>query len=983
MLPFGLKTCLCMLLLMASIGVTGAGVMTRAKTRKIVLIAGSMTGHDKQTHEYEKSVILLKQLLDTAKNVKGIRTEVCFHGWPEDEKTLDDADAIIFVTDGSDRNEQDHPLFVGDRMKLIERQMKRGCGLMMFHWSTFAPVKYDKQITDWVGGYFDYETGPGANHWRSAIQTYTAPVSLGASQPVLNGVKPFTVEEEFYYKTRFHEEDKRATPVRLTKPPNESQEFPVAWAVQRADGGRGFGLTGGHFYKNWWLADYRKLILNAIVWTAGADVPAGGVDSTLDRPIKALILTGYHHPGHDWRQLTAALIQSLELDPRVSVDVTENIEDLATSKIDGYDTLVLNYCNWDKPGLSQAAKDGFVRYLKAGGGLSIIHFSNGAFNYTLPNKESDWKEYRTSICARDWMHDLPSGHDAFAPFHVTITNAKSPITAGLQPFDTADELYYKQVGDKPITVLAAAHSKDTGKDEPMAWIYSYGKARIFQTVLGHNADAVRHAAALIRRGAAWTARRDQISFDPPTSLIANAPFRNGSQWTVEQSLKLAGIAQAGTEAGEPIVDGHFGKALNARAGGAFAAPRAAYRTPPITVECWAKLHSKGNFNILVANENKSSATHWEMFSFAGSGLYTVYMPGMTPDHIRSSVDICDDKWHYLAMVYTAGRVKLFVDGKPTADQEITFNNGPSQAGELAFGSLVSRDLGCDGLIDDVRISQSALDIRSVPAAPLAVEDAVLSLWRFDSVDQGKFADIGRLNNAAVRPLAASAETEVNPVHSGTLPHINRKTSVDWLNVGNDKGGMRYSTLKQIDRSNVSKLQPAWTYHGGDASPGSTIECTPIIVEGVMYVTTAGLKIAALDAETGHEIWSYNPHSGGVNRGVAYWSDGKPNGQRRVLMGTPDGRLFSLDALTGTPDPAFGENGILDLRIGIERDIRGMAYGVTASPTVFENLVYVGFLVSEGQPGAPGDIRAFDVRTGKGVWRFHTVPRPSLTITSRR
>ena len=271
-----------------------------------------MTGHDKQTHEYEKSVILLKQLLDTAKNTRGIRTEACFHGWPEDEKTLDDADAIVFITDGSDRNEQDHPLFVGDRMKVIESQMRRGCGLMMFHWSTFAPVKYDREITEWVGGYFDYETGVVGNHWRSAIQTYTAPVIPCSAHPVLNGVKPFTVEEEFYYKIRFNEDDKRVLPVLLTQPPNEAQQFPVAWAVQRADGGRGFGLTGGHFYKNWWLADYRKLILNAVVWTAGVVVPDEGVDSTLDKPIKALILTGYHHPGHDWRQLTAALVQSLE-----------------------------------------------------------------------------------------------------------------------------------------------------------------------------------------------------------------------------------------------------------------------------------------------------------------------------------------------------------------------------------------------------------------------------------------------------------------------------------------------------------------------------------------------------------------------------------------------------------------------------------------------------------------------------------------------
>ena len=715
-----------------------------ARTHKIVLIAGSLIGHDKNAHEYEKNVILLKTMLDTAANLHNVRTEAYFHGWPRDERTLDDADTIVLITDGGDRKEEDHPLYVGDRLKVIEKQMRRGCGFLQFHWSTFAPSRFHDQITEWVGGYFDYEKGDAPNHWYSAIQSWTGPVSLGSPEhPISRGVKPFTVEEEFYYRIRFRPDDTRVTPILLTRPPGEKQDYPVAWAVQRADGGRGFGLTGGHFYKNWWLSDYRRLILNAIVWTAGMEVPVGGVDSRLDAPIKALILTGYHHPGHDWRQLTAALIQTLEQDPRMQVDVTENIEDLATSKITGYDLLVMNYNNWDKPGLSEAAKAGFIHYLKDGGGLAIIHFANGAFNYTLPNKDSDWKEYRTHIARRVWMHDLPSGHDAHGPFHVDITAARHPITAGLKPFDTTDELYFKQVGEDPITPLATAHSKVTGQNEPMAWAYDYGKGRIFQTVLGHDAAAVRMASALIRRGAVWSARREQLTFDPPEYLIENAPFRSGSPWTVEQSLKLAA-----RNLGPALVEGRFGKALNAAGGGAFIPGRTEYRKPPITVECWARLHSKTNFNILVANENKSSATHWEMFTFAQTGLFTVFMPGMTPNSILSGIDICDDKWHYLAMVYTADRVRLFVDGKPAGDQAIVFNKGEPQPGELAIGSLVSHDLGCDGLIDDVRISRGALDIKDIPSGALTVEASTISLWSFDAVDNGHFLDAGKLNNSA-------------------------------------------------------------------------------------------------------------------------------------------------------------------------------------------------------------------------------------------
>ena len=199
---------------------------------------------------------------------------------------------------------------------------------------------------------------------------------------------------------------------------------------------------------------------------------------------------------------------------------------------------------------------------------------------------------------------------------------------------------------------------------------------------------------------------------------------------------------------------------------------------------------------------------------------------------------------------------------------------------------------------------------------------------------------------------------------------------EWRNVGNDKGGTRFSPLKQINRKNVSRLKIAWTFKSGEEIlPGSTIECTPIVVEKVMYLTTARLKIVALDAATGHELWRFDPKAGGVNRGVAYWSDGKIQGKRRILVSFPNGLLYSLNAKTGLLDPNFGTAGILNLREGIERDLSRFAYGSTSAPMIFENRAILGFLGSESGPGAPGDVRAFDCETGKEVWRFHTVPRP--------
>jgi len=157
--------------------------------------------------------------------------------------------------------------------------------------------------------------------------------------------------------------------------------------------------------------------------------------------------------------------------------------------------------------------------------------------------EDAWPEFYTRICRRVWEHRPPnaSGHDAFGPFQVEIANVKNPITDGLPPFDTVDELYFHQAGDLPIEPLAHAVSKETKQREPMAWAYNYEKARVFQTVLGHSDESIRRAAALIRRGCVWAAGRDELDFDPPWQLTEGALFREGSPWSPQDSQKRAAI----------------------------------------------------------------------------------------------------------------------------------------------------------------------------------------------------------------------------------------------------------------------------------------------------------------------------------------------------------------------------------------------------------------------------------------------------------
>jgi quinoprotein glucose dehydrogenase len=213
-------------------------------------------------------------------------------------------------------------------------------------------------------------------------------------------------------------------------------------------------------------------------------------------------------------------------------------------------------------------------------------------------------------------------------------------------------------------------------------------------------------------------------------------------------------------------------------------------------------------------------------------------------------------------------------------------------------------------------------------------------------------------------------------------------NVDWPRVGNDPGCMRYSRLEQINRDNVAQLKPAWTYHTDELKGhrGKTIECTPIVIDGVMYVTTGFLRVVALDAATGKEFWQFDPlkdypyphtpMSGGVNRGCAYWSDGRPNGERRIVHGTSDGRLFLLDAKTGRLDSKFGNGGIVDLRLALAPNVASLGYGPTSAPAIWKDTIIVGFACGEGPDiAAPGDIRAFDIHTGREVWRFRTVPGP--------
>jgi quinoprotein glucose dehydrogenase len=197
---------------------------------------------------------------------------------------------------------------------------------------------------------------------------------------------------------------------------------------------------------------------------------------------------------------------------------------------------------------------------------------------------------------------------------------------------------------------------------------------------------------------------------------------------------------------------------------------------------------------------------------------------------------------------------------------------------------------------------------------------------------------------------------------------------EWPAYGGTAEGIRYSPLKQINRSNVSRLRVVWTYDTQDG-PGAS-QTQPIVVDGVLYGVTPRHKVIALDAATGVLRWRFDSGiaARGPNRGVSFWSSGS---DRRIFAGV-ENFVYALDAATGKPVASFGQDGRIDLREGLGREPARQSILLTSPGIVYRDLLIVGGRTPEALPAPPGDVRAYDVRTGKLRWSFHTIPRPGQT-----
>ncbi len=400
--------------------------------------------------------------------------------------------------------------------------------------------------------------------------------------------------------------------------------------------------------------------------------------------------------------------------------------------------------------------------------------------------------------------------------------------------------------------------------------------------------------------------------------------------------------------GTPGLSEAFGLAL---AGGMVAPGNTAYGEPPLTVELRARLHDRSNFNILMAHDTKASGAHWEIFTEAGTGRLMVFTPGVSPDHLRTEYDLCDNQWHQITLHYAPGALTLFVDGAQVATQAVQSTGKAAVPGGLGLGRLVEGGIFSQGAIDDVRISRGLRPV-ALTEAPLQSDDTTLALFSFDDLsttpggggaakaeDPARRAALPEFQMIPAAATAALSPAMEVPAHYAT----------QWQRSHGNPHNTRYAAHTQINRDNVAQLQVAWEYRSGDG-PGN-VQCNPIAVGDTIYTATSGKHVVALDAATGVERWRFRPKGVPAHRGLLYWPGNDTHAARLLFTAGQD--LWALDPGTGVPLESFGEGG---------RVTSGEA---RVAGAVFENVLVL--------PTFERDVSGFDVGTGARLWTFHTIP----------
>jgi type 1 glutamine amidotransferase len=244
---------------------------TDPKLKKIVLVAGRQS-HGPGDHEFFAGCALLMKMLQ---QTEGVFPVMARDGWPKNPKTFENAASVVFYMDGGGG----HPILHKGHKEVVQKLIDNKVGFVNLHYAVEYPKSQSEHVLKWLGGY--YETGFSTNpHWDADFKDLP-------EHPITRGVKPFKIRDEWYFNIRFKPESKDVTAILKATPPDavrrteaakkhKGREEVVAWAFERADGGRSFGFTGGHTHRNWANEDFRRLVVNAILWSAGFEIPADG-----------------------------------------------------------------------------------------------------------------------------------------------------------------------------------------------------------------------------------------------------------------------------------------------------------------------------------------------------------------------------------------------------------------------------------------------------------------------------------------------------------------------------------------------------------------------------------------------------------------------------------------------------------------------------------------------------------------------------------
>jgi len=272
-----------------------------AKAKRTLVLMAGKPSHPPRMHEFNAGVQLLAKSLS---DVDGLEVRVILNGWPKDESVFDGADGVVFFMDGGGRHEAVQE--EGRRLKLIDSWASKGVGLGFMHYGVEVLAdQAGEEFRRWIGGHYE--------HMHSCNPIWEPAFSSFPDHPITRGVKPFQIKDEWYFNMRFvaglkgneagRVEGTEFVPILVAAPSDEVRDGPyvypkgpyphiqaakgrtetMMWAVQRADGGRGFGFTGGHFHDNWGNNDFRKVVLNALLWVAKGDVPPGGIESSVSQ----------------------------------------------------------------------------------------------------------------------------------------------------------------------------------------------------------------------------------------------------------------------------------------------------------------------------------------------------------------------------------------------------------------------------------------------------------------------------------------------------------------------------------------------------------------------------------------------------------------------------------------------------------------------------------------------------------------------------